>query len=410
VFLGFTFCPDVCPTTLAELAGAQNQWEALPDSLRPRVLFISVDPDRDSATRLGEYVHGFHKDTLAATADVPSLERFATSLGFVFQKVPGKHFDENPEDYTVEHSASLAVLDPQGRLAGLVRPVQRAGDCPRPAEADRENRPMSLTTALTRALPHRLLSSMARSLAYSDDPRVSRWLIDTVTRKFNVDLDEAANPTRAATTFNQFFTRALKPGAWPMPIRARGDAGRRPHQPARQIEAGRIFQAKGQSFTAAELLGDEDAAVRDGLFATVYLSPRDYHRVHMPLDRHLRETVHARTPVQRRPGGQRVPRLFARNERLVCHFDTSFGPMVSDGRCAAGVRRGNRVERRRSRLRTHHPQGLPRPGHQLERFAEMALQLRLDRDRAAAAGRGRIRPQLGAESPVQLGQAGAKLR
>ncbi len=58
VFLGFTFCPDVCPTTLAELAGAQNQWEALPDSLRPRVLFISVDPDRDSATRLGEYVHG----------------------------------------------------------------------------------------------------------------------------------------------------------------------------------------------------------------------------------------------------------------------------------------------------------------------------------------------------------------
>jgi len=51
-----------------------------------------------------------------------SLERFATSLGFVFQKVPGKHFDENPEDYTVEHSASLAVLDPQGRLAGLVRP------------------------------------------------------------------------------------------------------------------------------------------------------------------------------------------------------------------------------------------------------------------------------------------------
>ncbi|HCL43847.1 MAG TPA: SCO family protein, partial [Pseudomonas sp.] len=122
VFLGFTFCPDVCPTTLAELAGAQNQWEALPDSLRPRVLFISVDPDRDSATRLGEYVHGFHKDTLAATADIPSLERFATSLGFVFQKVPGKHFDENPEDYTVEHSASLAVLDPQGRLAGLVRP------------------------------------------------------------------------------------------------------------------------------------------------------------------------------------------------------------------------------------------------------------------------------------------------
>lgn len=122
VFLGFTFCPDVCPTTLAELAGAQKQWETLPDSLRPRVLFVSVDPERDSATRLGEYVHAFHKDTLAATGDVPSLEKFATSLGFVFQKVPGAHFDENPGDYSVEHSANLAVLDAEGRLAGLVRP------------------------------------------------------------------------------------------------------------------------------------------------------------------------------------------------------------------------------------------------------------------------------------------------
>jgi len=122
VFLGFTFCPDVCPTTLAELAGAQKQWEALPETLRPRVLFISVDPERDSSTRLGEYVHAFHKDTLAATGDVPSLERFATGLGFVFQKVPGKDFAQNPEDYSVEHSANLAVLDPQGRLAGVIRP------------------------------------------------------------------------------------------------------------------------------------------------------------------------------------------------------------------------------------------------------------------------------------------------
>ncbi|MFT4246486.1 MAG: SCO family protein [Pseudomonas sp.] len=122
VFLGFTFCPDVCPTTLADLAIAQKQWESIPDSLRPRVLFVSVDPDRDPPARLGEYAHAFHKDTLAATADVPSLERFATALGFVFQKVPGKHFDENPDDYGIDHSAGIAVLDPEGRLAGLIRP------------------------------------------------------------------------------------------------------------------------------------------------------------------------------------------------------------------------------------------------------------------------------------------------
>lgn len=122
VFLGFTSCPDVCPTTLTELAQAQKQWEPIPDSLRPRVVLVSIDPQRDTPARLGEYAHAFHKDTIAATADVPSLERFATSLGMVFQKAPGKHFEQNPDDYTMDHSASIAVLDPQGRLAGLIRP------------------------------------------------------------------------------------------------------------------------------------------------------------------------------------------------------------------------------------------------------------------------------------------------
>ncbi len=122
VFLGFTYCPDICPTTLAELARAQNQWRALPETTRPRVLFVSVDPERDTPTRIGEYAHAFHADTLAATADVPTLENFAKSLGFVFMKAPGKGFDENPNDYSMDHSSAIAVLDPQGRLAGLIRP------------------------------------------------------------------------------------------------------------------------------------------------------------------------------------------------------------------------------------------------------------------------------------------------
>lgn len=122
VFLGFTSCPDVCPTTLTELSAAQKQWESVPDSLRPRVLFVSVDPDRDPPTRLGGYAHAFHQDTLAATADTPSLERFATSLGLVFEKVPGKHYADNPNDYSMAHSASIAVLDPQAQLVGLIHP------------------------------------------------------------------------------------------------------------------------------------------------------------------------------------------------------------------------------------------------------------------------------------------------
>ena len=119
VFIGFTFCPDVCPTTLAQLAQAQKQWEALPESTRPRVLFVSVDPERDTPDRIGEYAHAFHRDTLAATADIPALEGFAGSLSLVFAKVLPA--DGAPADqYTIDHSAALALLDPQGRMAGVV--------------------------------------------------------------------------------------------------------------------------------------------------------------------------------------------------------------------------------------------------------------------------------------------------
>lgn len=121
VFLGFTHCPDICPTTLATMAAAQTQWASIPESTRPRVLFVSVDPERDTPDRIGEYAHAFHRDTLAATADVPALENFARSLSMVFAKVPPE--DGAPADqYSVDHSAAMAVLDPQGRMSGLIQP------------------------------------------------------------------------------------------------------------------------------------------------------------------------------------------------------------------------------------------------------------------------------------------------
>jgi protein SCO1/2 len=126
VFLGFTHCPDVCPTTLARLAQAQKAWAALPEATRPRVLFVSVDPDRDTPDRVGEYAHAFHKDTLAATADLPALEAFARSLSLVFMKVPAPA-GAPADQYSVDHSAALAVLDPQARMAGVVQPSGDAG-------------------------------------------------------------------------------------------------------------------------------------------------------------------------------------------------------------------------------------------------------------------------------------------
>ena len=274
---------------------------------------------------------------------------------------------------------------------------------------------MSPMTALSWVLPHRLLSAIARSAAYSTHPRLKQALIDTVTRRFGVDLDEAAQPDPTAyPTFNAFFTRALKPGA-----RAPDPDPRALLMPADghisqcgPIVDGRIFQAKGRSFTAAELLGSEaDAApFRDGSFATVYLSPRDYHRVHMPWTGTLRETVHV--PGRLFSVGTAavadVPRLFARNERLVCHFDTEFGPMASvmvGALLVSGVETvwsGVEIPAYADRISRKDYRG---KGIVLERFAEMA---RFNYGSTVIVllpkGAATLAASLVAEAPVRLGQ------
>ena len=117
VFLGFTHCPDVCPTTLAELAKAQKTWATIAEPRRPRVLFVSVDPERDTPAITGDYAKFFNPETIAATADAGPLANFAATMGLVYMKVP---LDEG--GYSMDHSATLVVLDPQGRQAGLIRP------------------------------------------------------------------------------------------------------------------------------------------------------------------------------------------------------------------------------------------------------------------------------------------------
>ncbi len=195
---------------------------------------------------------------------------------------------------------------------------------------------MSVKVWLQYVLPHRLLSRLAYGVARTRTAWFKDWLIGLVIRKFDVDMSEAADPEpRNYLHFNAFFTRELKPGARvadPDPDTLVMPADGKVSQVGR-IEAGRIFQAKGQSFTAAELLGDEAMAApyADGAFANIYLSPRDYHRVHMPWTGTLVETLHVpgRLFTVAPWGVQAIPRLFARNERLVCHFDTAFGPMCS---------------------------------------------------------------------------------
>lgn len=284
---------------------------------------------------------------------------------------------------------------------------------------------MSPLTALTWVLPHRLLSSLARRLAYSRRPALKQWLIDTVVRRFGVDLSEAAEPDPTAyPSFNAFFTRALRPGARApdpdpdailMPADGRiSECGVIGHadEGVRHADAGHIFQAKGRGFTTAQLLADAGAAraFDGGRFATVYLAPRDYHRVHMPWTGTLRETVHV--PGRLFSVGPdavgAVSRLFARNERLVCHFDCDFGPMavvMVGALLVSGVETvwsgveippyGSGVVRKDWRGR----------GVRLERFAEMA---RFNYGSTVIvllpAGVAELAPDLAAEVPVRLGQ------
>ena len=181
------------------------------------------------------------------------------------------------------------------------------------------------------------VSNLAGRLADSDSSpalknRVIKWFIG----RYGVDMSEAAETDpEAYPTFNAFFTRALKPG-----IRPLADGEKTLVSPVDgaisqlgQVTGDRVFQAKGQSFSLSELLGGEEATTApftSGEFSTIYLSPKDYHRIHMPMAGTLRQMIHVPgklfsvNPVT----AENVPNLFARNERVVCIFDTDSGPMA----------------------------------------------------------------------------------
>jgi phosphatidylserine decarboxylase len=160
--------------------------------------------------------------------------------------------------------------------------------------------------------------------------RVIRWFV----RRYGVNMDEAANPDIASyATFNDFFTRPLRDGARPLAAAELVCPVDGAISQFGQIEQDQIFQAKGHHYSTTALVGGDRelaARFRDGQFATLYLSPRDYHRIHMPCDGRLTQMIYVPgdlfsvNPVTARG----VPGLFARNERVVCVFDTAYGPYV----------------------------------------------------------------------------------
>lgn len=184
--------------------------------------------------------------------------------------------------------------------------------------------------------PQHLLTRCMRRLTRVRAPWFKDWQIQWFIRRYQVDMTIAAQPHPLSyPDFNTFFTRALKANARPI-VTAR-DAIACPADgvvsQSGDVEHGRLLQAKGYYFDLANLLGGSPARARtfqNSRFVTIYLSPRDYHRVHMPLAGRLREMVYI-------PGRlfsvsprttKAIPELFARNERIVTIFDTAIGPVA----------------------------------------------------------------------------------
>ena len=183
-------------------------------------------------------------------------------------------------------------------------------------------------------LPKQALTSLAGWAASARGGALTTAFIRWFIGKYQVNMAEAANPDPAVyPTFNEFFTRPLKPGArplsdadWVCPV----DGAVSTCGP---IQKDQIYQAKGHHYTTTALVGGDAALARQfegGHFATIYLSPKDYHRIHMPCDGRLRRMIHVPGDLfSVNPATARgVPGLFARNERVVCVFDTAQGPMV----------------------------------------------------------------------------------
>ena len=183
-------------------------------------------------------------------------------------------------------------------------------------------------------LPKQALTSFAGWVAGKERGAVTTWIIRRFVAKYGVDMSEALESDMARyASFNDFFTRALKPGARPIAANALICPVDGAVSQFGRIDGDQIFQAKGHNYGTTALVGGDAslaAQFAHGSFATIYLSPRDYHRIHMPCDGVLERMIYV-------PGdlfsvnpttARGVPGLFARNERVVCVFDTERGPFA----------------------------------------------------------------------------------
>lgn len=185
-------------------------------------------------------------------------------------------------------------------------------------------------------LPQHLLSQFVSKFTHCENVTWKNFLIRQIATRYGVNWDESiTQDLNEFKSFNHFFTRELKAGARPLTTEKNAIASPADGvvSQAGKIESGDIFQAKGKSFTVTDLLGGDSARAEkfnDGAFTTIYLSPKDYHRLHMPISGTLREMVHVPGKLFSVNGAttQAVNGLFAKNERVVAIFDTEIGQVA----------------------------------------------------------------------------------
>ncbi|MDM1248939.1 MULTISPECIES: archaetidylserine decarboxylase [unclassified Acinetobacter] len=184
-------------------------------------------------------------------------------------------------------------------------------------------------------VPQQQLSRVVGKVAASENLIIKNIAIQAFKAQYGIDLS-IAQQTDALKykSFNEFFTRALKEGVREIDTDANSIVSPADGAISQlgKVKEGDVFQAKGQSFSVEKLIGDPQLAApfKNGEFATVYLSPRDYHRVHMPFAGTLTETLYIPGELfsVNQTTAENVPGLFARNERMVCLFDTELGRMA----------------------------------------------------------------------------------
>jgi len=193
-----------------------------------------------------------------------------------------------------------------------------------------------LFAALQYLLPKHLLTRLIYALARCESAFIKNSLLRIFLRGYRLNMNEAAQPDPFAyRSFNEFFTRALRPDARPLdasPAHIVSPVDGTVSQ-CGALENERLLQAKGRHYSLLELLGGDEqmaSAYRGGSFACIYLAPYNYHRIHMPCEGSVRANLYVRGDLfsVNAATARAVPRVFARNERLICDFDTPFGRMA----------------------------------------------------------------------------------